>query len=320
MYRVVNKNHSYGIDQITNGSFYVSDEDDGTISLYSIDIVAKVTFYDAGLPMTDMILFPGMYMRFDPVENRNLKGVDLYKIMILLQNEKQGKSTGIEFINPRVGAGSEDTFFVYRFKETQKQMLFRMLHALFQDRITQVDMIKNYKASIESSSKEERFTALNPSKRNQLLLQDLRLALSDAVTSSDVDATAFRAKIQAIYNESTQLVKDNSVQATLEQFLTDARFATFRSGNNNAQFERMYAEVANILGIVPDSATTKFFQGLSDIYSQNIAQRRDGSSVGVDTYTATAFTLKNILDNRNIASKDFFDIALYAYQLLQKAE
>lgn len=57
---------SYQITQITNGSFYISDEVDKTVSIYSIDAVIELTFFDKGEKMTDMILFPGMYIRFDP--------------------------------------------------------------------------------------------------------------------------------------------------------------------------------------------------------------------------------------------------------------
>ena len=36
------------------------------VSIYSIDAVIELTFFDKGEKMTDMILFPGMYIRFDP--------------------------------------------------------------------------------------------------------------------------------------------------------------------------------------------------------------------------------------------------------------
>ncbi len=67
------KDMSYQVTQITNGSFYISDEPDGTVSIYSIDVVAELSFFDQGVSMTDMILFPGMYIRFDPRANRDLK-------------------------------------------------------------------------------------------------------------------------------------------------------------------------------------------------------------------------------------------------------
>ncbi len=67
------KDTSYRVTQITNGSYYLSDESDGTISIYSIDVVAELAFYDGDEQMTNMILFPGMYIRFDPKSNRDLK-------------------------------------------------------------------------------------------------------------------------------------------------------------------------------------------------------------------------------------------------------
>lgn len=65
--------HSYQVNQITSGSFYISDEPDGTISIYSIDVVLELSFFDQGSKMTSMILFPGMYIRFDPASNRELR-------------------------------------------------------------------------------------------------------------------------------------------------------------------------------------------------------------------------------------------------------
>ena len=90
---------------------------------------------------------------------------------------------------------------------------------------------------------------------------------------------------------------------------------------SNSQFDTIYSETANILGIVPGTGKGKFFQYLSDIYSRNIVlQRKDPTFAGIDTYTPTADGLMETLDNSNIESKDYFDIALYAYQLLQKTQ
>jgi hypothetical protein len=90
---------------------------------------------------------------------------------------------------------------------------------------------------------------------------------------------------------------------------------------SNSQFDAIYTETANILGIVPGTGKGKFFQYLSDIYSRNIVlQRKDPTFSGIDTYTPSADGLKETLDNSNIESKDYFDIALYTYQLLQKTQ
>ena len=72
----------YSIQQMTNGSFYVGREQDGTISLYSIDAVIRLAFLHEKNRMSDMILFPGMYVRFDPSLNRNLLGADLFRIIL----------------------------------------------------------------------------------------------------------------------------------------------------------------------------------------------------------------------------------------------
>lgn len=312
--------HSYQVNQITSGSFYISDEPDGTISIYSIDVVLELSFFDQGSKMTSMILFPGMYIRFDPASNRELRWADLFRIMLVLGDEKNEKITGLEFINPRVDSGKgEDIFFVYRLP-THTRPLFQMLHLLFRDRIKQVDLIKNYASNRSLATLEDTNTLIhNPSKKNYYLLDDLRSVLSRAVQSR-MDPIDFRAKIEQIDTDSEKLIKGNSVQMTLEAFLTDARFAIF--GNvANSQFDTIYAETASILGITPDTGKGKFFQYLSDIYSRNIiSQRRDPTFSGIDTYTPTADGLQRTLNNENIESKDYFDIALYAYQLLQKAQ
>lgn len=73
LYTLSPESHSYQISQITNGSFYISDEPDGTVSIYSIDAVVELSFFYESQKMTDMILFPGMYIRFDPKANLALK-------------------------------------------------------------------------------------------------------------------------------------------------------------------------------------------------------------------------------------------------------
>ncbi len=171
--------------------------------------------------------------------------------MLVLGDEKNSKITGLEFINPRVDSGKgEDIFFVYRLPISTRP-LFQMLHLLFRDRIKQVDLIKNYSSNRGLASSELSSLIYNPSKRNHYVLDDLRAVLSRAV-QSQMDASVFREKIEKIHSESQELVKGNSVQLTLESFLTDARFAIF--GNvANAQFNTIYLETASILGITPDS-------------------------------------------------------------------
>lgn len=73
LYTIHPIDNSYQIKQITNGSFYVSNKGDEVVSLYSIDAVVELSFFHEGEKMTDMILFPGMYIRFDPKANLSLK-------------------------------------------------------------------------------------------------------------------------------------------------------------------------------------------------------------------------------------------------------
>ena len=309
---------NYQLWQITNGSFYIADEPDQTVSIYSIDAVVELTFFNKGEKMTDMILFPRMYIRFDPSANLSLKWADLFKIMLVLGDDKSDKHTGLEFVNPRVSNGSDDIFFMFKLP-TVTRPLFQMLHLLFNERIKQVDLIKNYTSSRWITASEDANVIHNPTKKNYYLLDDLRAVLSKAVQSK-MDSKDFRSKIESIHEESKSLVSGNSVQTTLETFLTDTRFAIYQPVGS-IDFGPIYMETASILKKTPDTGKWKFFQYLSDIYSLNIvAQKKDPTFSGIDTYTPTAEWLKRTLDNNSIESKDFFDIALYAYQLLQKAQ
>lgn len=310
----------YDIKQITNGSLYISDEPDGTVSIYSIDAVVELSFFDQWKKMTDMILFPGMYIRFDPQANKELQWADLFRIMLVLGDEKNDKNTGLEFVNPRVDGGKgEDIFFMYKLPASSRP-LFQMLHLLFRERISQVDLVKSYSTNYTNNLVDDRSLILNPSKKNYYLLDDLQSVLSKAVMTQ-MEGQDFRDRVNKIYDESKNLVKWNSVNNTLEAFLTDTRFATFAGNIQHNQLDTIYKETAGILGITPPDGKWKFFQYLSDIYSRNIITRRkDPTFSWIDTYTPTAAGLARTLDNQNIESKDYFDITLYAYQILKKAQ
>lgn len=73
--------NTFKLTQRTNGSLYFGRENDGTVVLYSLDLVAQLTFIHAGEDMTSMIIFPGMYVRFDPKNNKSLKDADLFRII-----------------------------------------------------------------------------------------------------------------------------------------------------------------------------------------------------------------------------------------------
>lgn len=320
IYEISPLDKKYGIKQITNGSIYISDEPDGTVSIYSIDAVVELSFFDQWKKMTDMILFPGMYIRFDPQANKDLLWADLFRIMLVLGDEKNDKNTGLEFVNPRVDGGKwEDIFFMYKLP-TSSRPLFQMLHLLFRERINQVDLVKSYSTNYTNNIVDDRSLIINPSKKNYYLLDDLQTVLSRAVMTQ-MDGQEFREKVDKIYEESKILVKGNSINNTLERFLTDTRFATFAGNIQHNQLDTIYKETASILGITPAEGKWKFFQYLSDIYSKNIITRRkDPTFSGIDTYTPTAAGLARTLDNQNIESKDYFDITLYAYQILKKAQ
>ncbi len=74
-YTVHSPKGDFSINQITNGSLYIGAESNGTISLYSIDSVVKLDFLSKGEYMADIVLFPGMYVRFNPAFNYIFKGV-----------------------------------------------------------------------------------------------------------------------------------------------------------------------------------------------------------------------------------------------------
>ena len=310
LYTIHPIDNSYQIKQITNGSFYVSNKGDDVVEL---------SFFHEGEKMTDMILFPGMYIRFDPKANLSLKWADLFKVMLILWDENSATNTGLDFVNPRVTDGAwNDSFFMFRLPNVTKP-LFQMLHILFVDRIKQVENLQGYANSSNYTAEDMNSFIYNPSKKNHYLLDELKSILSRA-TQSQMDSTEFRNKIQKISDESKSLVEWNSITLTLESFLTDTRFALFWK-NPNAKFGDIYIETAGILWITPSSGKWKFFQYLSDIYSRNIAlQKRDPTFSWIDTYTPTADWLEHTLTNDEIESKDFFDIALYAYQLLRKAQ
>jgi hypothetical protein len=69
------------------------------------------------------------------------------------------------------------------------------------------------------------------------------------------------------------------------------------------------------------TAHAKLLQRLSDIYSKNlVAQKKDLAFSKIDTYTPTAIELERTLDSSDIQQRDYFDIALYAFNVLKKAE
>jgi hypothetical protein len=96
--------------------------------------------------MADMVLFPGMYIRFDPKMNASLEGANLFRILQSLETDTVD-TTGIEFVNPRMNStDSKDSFFMYKLP-IRTNVLFQMLHVLFYDQVSQIDLYKEYGAS-----------------------------------------------------------------------------------------------------------------------------------------------------------------------------
>lgn len=84
VYTLVDSAKNFSFQQITSGSFYISYEEDGTIILYSVDMVGELSFLYENSLKTKMIIFPGMYFRFDPsVTGKMKENADLLQIIQL---------------------------------------------------------------------------------------------------------------------------------------------------------------------------------------------------------------------------------------------
>jgi hypothetical protein len=76
-----------------------------------------------------------------------------------------------------------------------------------------------------------------------------------------------------------------------------------------------------MIGIQPTSGQSRLFQRLADIYSRNLfTQKRTENSIVINTYGPTASELAKTLDQDEIDQKDYFDIAIYAFNILKKME
>jgi hypothetical protein len=83
----------------------------------------------------------------------------------------------------------------------------------------------------------------------------------------------------------------------------------------------IYQATSVAVSKVPATPNTKLLQKLSDIYSTNLAtQKKDLSFSNIDTYTPTALELAKTLQSEDILQRDYFDIALYAFNVLKKME
>ncbi len=319
-YRIRSDRWSFRLDQITNGSFYIGHETDGKVSIYSIDGVARLIFLDKGTEMTNIVLFPGSYIHFDPKKNSSLKDADLFRLITTLD---VNNNEVFEFVNPRVNIGDDrDTFFNYRLSGDAKT-LFQILSLFFKARIDNVNLLKDYgeKAAYDTQPVSSVWL-LNPAKINHQMLLELSGLLSQVVDAKG-NMNDLVAKIGNIYNVTKDMnLEWPSAKKTIEQFLLDGRFALY-GGATNTQYQEIYESIAKMIGIQIDWGNSKLLQNLSNIYSQNLfTQKKLGSNsvIKIDTYSQTATELRRTLEEGWIDQKDYFDIAIYAYNILNKTE
>lgn len=325
-YLMKSRDKDFAITQVTNGSFYVGTEKDATISIYSVDAVVRLDFLSDGEAMTDMMLFPGMYIRFDPAVNSSLKWANLFRILQSLEpdgtQDVTSNTTGIEFVNPRMNSSEDkDSFFMYKLP-IQTNILFQMLHVLFYDKVSQIDLYKEYGISAYGTSitSSQDNNLLNPGKKSHFLLLKLDAILANAIQNT-IPMQVFKRQISEINASAHTLAVWNDIQVRFERFLTDGRFALFGGTKINPQFPEIYQVISDEVGKTPVTAHAKLLQHLSDIYSKNlVAQKKDLVFSKIDTYSPTALELEKTLASSDLEQRDNFDIALYAFNVLKKAE
>lgn len=315
-YTLTNTENTYRITQITNGSVYVGTEDDGTISLYSIDLVADLTFLAGGEDMTKIIIFPGMYLRFDPSLNLGLRDADLFRIMLALKNTDSDANTGIEFVDPRIRSTGSDIFFMYRLPRTVHP-LFELLHLSFLERAQSINLLEQYgRSQGYAFSIPEGNSIHNPTKNEYYLLRELEMLFANVVVN-ETNVEDFHTSITSIQRRAKQLSAENTVQKLIEQFLIDGRFALFLD-NKNSQIQEIYNEIAHLVHITPTTGKGRLFQALSNIFSKNLLQDTKEQVNQIDNYILAVNELKNTLTNTEMETKDYFDISLYAYLMFEK--
>jgi hypothetical protein len=151
-------------------------------------------------------------------------------------------------------------------------------------------------------------------------LLGLDTILANALQNA-VPMETFQSQIADIAKDAQTLAVGNDVQLRLERFLTDGRFALFGGTRVNSQFADIYQVISETVGKAPVTAHAKLLQKLSDIYSRNlVAQKKDLAFSKIDTYSPTAYELAKTLDSTDIEQRDYFDIALYAFNVLRQAE
>lgn len=315
VYVVSDVTKNFAFKQITSGSFYLSHENDGTIVLYSIDMVGELSFLHEGVEKTKMILFPGMYFRFDPEMNKNLaEKADL--LGIIQAQGKSEKNTSISFVNPRIEVADarEDSIVPFVLKQSAGK-LFDYLRLVSKERLQTVSALKEY-ANVTRKNLATDVDIQNPTKRMYRLLGELQTIFSQAV-NSEIEVEEFRSKIENILEQTEEFELENTAEKMIEQFLIDGRFALFMGNNDiNAHYQKLYDEAANILQINPTTGKGKMFQVLSNIFSRNILEdKMSVSQMSVDTITVLNNTLSQA--KSEIANNDYFDLSLYLFLILR---
>lgn len=318
MYTIFDGKDRFRLDQITNGSFYIGKEkDEGgveKVSVYAIDGVVRLTFLSDKEDMTSLLLFPGSYIRFDPTRNRSLKGADLFRTILSL---KESENEVFEFVNPRVNIGLEDTFFNYRLPR-DSMTLFRILSAQSRQKVETINLRKSYNPYSSQTSTESPWL-MNPSKKNHNMLLKLSELLTQVISQQDSQKQI--TEIWKIYTQAKNLkLKDATAKGLVEQFLLDGRFAVYW-GIANSKYQQNYEEIAELIGIKAGTGQSRLLQSLADIYSRNLfTQKRTENSILISTYSPTAWELTKTLDQNDVYQKDYFDIAIYALNVLRKME
>lgn len=205
--------------------------------------------------MTNMLLFPGSYIRFDPSRNSELNGTDLFRTILSLDAQE---NEIFEFVNPRVNSGDDtDTFFNYRLPIETKH-LFRALSQKFHAQIEQVDLMKDYGTDFSYKSTESSDWLYNPSKKNFFMLLELKQLLSEVVKTEDGSDSLVK-RISTLYSTAKNLnlgtePSQNTLSAkeTIEKFLLDGRFALYGNvGGVGKGYQDTYEKIAKMIGIEP---------------------------------------------------------------------
>ena len=318
-YSIHSQSGSFRLDQITNGSFYIGNESDGKIVIYAIDGVARLVFLSWWKEMTNMILFPGSYIRFDPKRNSALNGADLFRTILSLQ---EGENEIFEFVNPRVNTGNDkDTFFNYRLP-LETKWLFRTLSARFHEQVESVDLLKSYWVWSSTNATVASDWLINPSKKNHIMLLELKGLLSQVIRTKK-DKKTIVNRIWEIYQNAKALkMESSSAKKTIEKFLLDGRFALYGNISDiDDGYQETYENIAKMIGIEKTGGKSKLLQNLADIYSWNLfLQMSKTATFKIDTFEPTATTLRSTIDEPWIDEKDFFDIAIYSYNIIDKIQ